>query len=225
MIRRVLLEVAQLPGDAGELRLYQHGTQFVITVDNLELMNSRVHGSEDALAEQACRRVKKRAQPRVLIGGLGMGFTLGAALRELGPTSQVVVAELIPAVMAWNRGPLAPLAGHPLDDGRVLLCKVDVAEIIRAEKRAYDAIILDVDNGPDGLTCIGNDWLYSLTGLSAALVALRPGGVLAVWSAAQDRAFAKRLRMTGFAVEEIRARASGGRKGARHTLWIAKSGT
>ncbi len=221
MKRWMLLGVAQASGDESELRLYRRDEEFSIRVGNRELMNSRVHGSEDALGELACARIADCPRPRVLIGGLGMGYTLRAALNALSAQGQVIVAELIPEVVAWNLGPLGDLAGHPLRDNRVTVCEVDVAGILRAEQSAYNAILLDVDNGPRGLTRNGNDWLYSHGGLSAAFAALRPGGVLAVWSAGPDRTFSDRLRKTGFKVEEVCMRARNARGGARHTIWIA----
>jgi spermidine synthase len=213
-----LLDTSAVPGEGGELRLYRRGDEFSIKAGYSELMNSRVHGSEDALAELACRRIGNR--PRLLIGGLGMGFTLAAALRQLGPEAEIVVAELVPAVVDWNRGPLAGLAGRPLEDPRVRVYEGDVARLIDTERSGFDAILLDVDNGPEGLTRKENDGLYSHAGLGAALAALRPGGVLAVWSISPEPAFTKRLRRAGFAVEEVRARAHGGR-GGRHMIWLA----
>jgi spermidine synthase len=221
MIPWKLLGCAQVPGSKEELRLYRRGKEFSIRVNNCELMSSRAHGSEDALAELACAKIADRHCPRVLIGGLGMGYTTAAALRRLGTGSQVVVAELVPAVVEWNRGPLADLAGHPLQDARVTVQEVDVAAVLRAECGAYDAILLDVDNGPDGLARKGNDWLYSQAGLNAAHEALTPGGILAVWSAAPDSAFAKRLGLAGFEVNEVCVRARGSRGGGRHTIWFA----
>ena len=150
-----------------------------------------------------------------------MGYTLAAALHGLGPEGQVVVAELVPEVVAWNRGPLADLAENPLQDYRVTVREADVASLMQAGQRAYDAILLDVDNGPAGLTRKDNDWLYSLNGLRAAFAALRPGGVLAIWSASTDQAFTQRLRQVGFKVDEIRVRARGSRGGSRHTIWLA----
>ncbi len=220
----ILLDVAQVPGDESELRLYRRDEEFSIRAGNRELMNSRVHGSEDALGELACAKIAERPRPRVLIGGLGMGYTLRAALHGLGAQGRVIVAELIPAVVAWNLGPLGELAGHPLRDDRVTVREVDVAVILRAEQLAYDAILLDVDNGPKGFTRKGNDWLYAKGGLSAVFAALRPGGLLAVWSAGPDRAFSDRLRKSGFTVEEVCVRARDARSGARHTIWIAKRG-
>ncbi len=222
MIPWRLLGVAKAPGDGEEIRLYQRGEEFSIRVGKYELMNSRVHGSEDALGGLACARIADRPQPRVLIGGLGMGFTLRAALNGLSAQGRLIVAELVPEVVVWNRGPLGDLAGHPLRDNRVTVLEIDVARTLSAEQLAYDAILLDVDNGPRGLTRAGNDWLYSQSGLSAALAALWPGGVLAVWSAGPDQAFSRRLRKTGFRVEEVLVRARNACAGARHTLWIAQ---
>ena len=207
-------------GDS-ELRLYQRATEFSIKAGNCELMNSRVHGSEDALAELACRRLAGRPSSRVLVGGLGMGYTLAAALRELGAESELVVSELVPAVVRWNRGPLAHLAGEPLSDARVHVREQDVGRILRTERCGFDAILLDVDNGPEGLTRKANDWLYGLEGLEAAYAALRPGGMLTVWSAGPEPVFAQRLRKVGFIVEEVRVRAHGARGGARHVIWTA----
>jgi spermidine synthase len=217
----VLLERAQVPGNGGELRLYGRNDEFSIKIAGRgELMNSRVHGSEDALAEHTCARLAGCPQPHLLIGGLGMGFTLAAALRHLGDQAQVVVAELVPAVVAWNRGALGEPAGHPLRDPRVSVRETDVGRLLLAGEQAYDAILLDVDNGPEGLTRKENDWLYGVDGLNAAYAALRPGGVLAVWSAGPAREFAQRLRKVGLEVEEVRVRAHGS-KGARHIIWFA----
>ena len=218
----ILLDSAQVPGNGGELCLYQRGDEYSIKIaGRSELMNSRVHGSEDALAEHTCARLVGCVAPRLLIGGLGMGFTLAAALRHVGKQAQVVVAELVPAVVTWNRGLLGECAGHPLQDTRVTVHEGDVARILMAEQQAYDAILLDVDNGPEGLTREENDWLYSLNGLNAAYAALRPQGVLAVWSAGPDQKFLQRLRKVGFEVDEVRVRARGS-KGARHIIWFAR---
>jgi spermidine synthase len=217
----ILLDSAQVPGNGGELRLYQRGDEFSIKITGRgELMNSRVHGSEDALAEQTCARLAGCLKPRLLIGGLGMGFTLAAALRHVGDTAQLVVAELAPAVVAWNRGLLGECAGHPLQDPRVIVREKDVARVLKAGQQAYDAILLDVDNGPEGLTRKENDWLYGMDGLNAAYAALRPQGVLAVWSAGPDQGFSQRLRKVGFEVDEVRVHAHGS-KGARHIIWCA----
>lgn len=225
MIPWEFLDSAQVPGKGGELRLYKRGREFSIRVNGCELMNSSAHGSEDALAELACARVANRPKPRVLIGGLGMGYTLAAALHRLGVKARVVVAELVPAVVEWNRIPLADLAGHPLQDKRVTIREDDVARILKEKSCAYDAILLDVDNGPNGLTHKGNDWLYAREGLEAAFAALRPEGVLAVWSVSPERSFTRRLKQVGFAVDEVCVRARGARGGGRHTIWIAKRGS
>jgi spermidine synthase len=217
----ILLDSAQLPGNSGELCLYQRNNEFSIKITGRgELMNSRVHGSEDALAEHTCARLVNRATPRLLIGGLGMGFTLAAALKHLGTGAQIEVAELVPAVVTWNKGPMGEQSGQPLRDPRVTVIERDVALLLKAAEQSYDAILLDVDNGPEGLTRKENDWLYSINGLSEAYAALRPGGVLAVWSAGPDDTFAQRLRKTGFLTDEIRVRAHGS-KGARHIIWLA----
>ena len=222
MIPWELLDSAKVPGNDTKLSLYKRGEEFSIRMDSGELMNSRVHGSEDALAELACARIADRPRPRILIGGLGMGYTTAAALHRFGAEGHVVVAELVPAVVEWNRGILGVLAGHPLQDDRVTVREVDVAQILKAEHRTYDAILLDVDNGPEGLVRKGNDWLYTKAGIGAAFAALRPGGVLAVWSATSNRAFAQRLHRVGFEVDEVRVRARGSRGGGRHTIWIAR---
>ena len=217
-----LLDTAPVPGEGGDLRLYRRGDEYSIKAGPIELMNSRVHGSEDALAELACRRIGDRDQPRILIGGLGMGYTLSAALKELGPDAEVIIAELVPAVIEWNRGPLAALAGHPLEDQRVTIHEGDVAQLIRSESNAYDAILLDVDNGPEGLTRKENNALYSQAGLGAALMALKVGGIFGVWSISPDHAFCGRLRRSGFKVEEVRARARGKHGGGRHMIWLGE---
>jgi len=214
---------AQVPGGAGdEIRLYRRDSEYSIRVGSYELMNNRVHGSEDALASIVCQRLKDREHARVLIGGLGMGFTLAGVLRDLGTASEVVVAELVPAVVTWNRGPLGAFAGQPLEDRRVQVQEIDVGQVIRAEEGAYDAILLDVDNGPAGLTSKTNDWLYGSRGLRAAFAALRPGGILAIWSAGPDPAFTKRLQNAGFAVEQVRVRGRGKAGGSRFLIWIAR---
>lgn len=214
------IESTTVPGDGLELRLYQRGEEFSIKAGNSELMSSRVHGSEDALAERACQRLSERFRPHVLIGGLGMGFTLAAALRELGPDATVIVAELVPMVVVWNQGLLSELAGHPLNDPRVTIFEGDVGKLIQAEHGVYDAILLDVDNGPEGLTRKENNALYSPAGLSAAMRALQPKGILGVWSISPDQTFSNRLKRTGFSVDEIPVRTRG-RRGARHMIWLA----
>lgn len=224
MIPWTFLDSAQAPGNGGELKLYQRGAEFSIRVEKCELMNSRHYGSEDALAELSCKRITDRPHPRVLIGGLGMGYTLRAALNSLRADGKVVVAELVPAVVTWNRGLLAELANNPLKDSRVTVREFDVGQVMREKQHAYDAIMLDVDNGPEGLTRKSNDWLYGLSGLKAAYDALRPNGVLAVWSAGTNVAFVRRLRKSGFTVDEVPVRSRGARGGARYTVWLAQRG-
>ena len=222
MIPWKLLDKAQTPGNGAELSLYQRGTEFSIKADNYELMNSRVYGSDDALGRLACQRIAKQARARVLIGGLGMGYTVRSALDGLGAKAQVAVAELVPAVVRWNREIFAELAGNPLDDKRVTIHEVDVAQMIKTAKGGYNAILLDVDNGPQALTLKGNDWLYSLAGLKTAYDALRPKGVLAIWSSGTEPAFERRLRKTGFEVDVVGARARGlGKGGAHYFVYIA----
>lgn len=221
MKRWELLDTVDVPGGGEPMRLLRRDGEFVIKVGQNELMNSRVHGSEIALAELTCARLAGRPQPRVLIGGLGMGFTLRAALDGLGADAAVVVAEMVPAVVVWNRGPMAEITGSCMSDPRVGIREVDVSRLIRGERSAYDAILLDVDNGPEGMTRDSNNRLYDLGGLGAAYDALRPGGVLAVWSAGPDRSFTQRLYKTGYAVDEVIVRANGKRGGARHTIWLA----
>ena len=217
-----LLDKAQPPGNGVELRLYQRDTEFSIRAGNYELMNSRVYGSEDTLAKLVCQKLTKHPRARILIGGLGMGYTLRSALNGLGAKAQVVVAELVPAVLQWNRGFLADLAGSPLDDNRVTIHEADVAQMIKTAKGDYNAILLDVDNGPQALTQKENDWLYSLEGLKTTFAALRPKGVLAIWSSGPEPAFVQRLRKVGFEVDEVGVRAREGRKGgAHHIVWIA----
>ena len=184
------------------------------------LMNSRLRGSEEALASMACQRIAGRRQPQMLIGGLGMGFTLRAALALLGADARVTVAELVPAVIKWARGPMAEIFGESLTDRRVSIHEGDVVPLIRANKSAYDAILLDVDNGPDGLTHEGNDRLYNAGGLVAACAALRPAGVLLVWSSGPDERFTGRMRKSGLVVEEVKVRANGKGRGARHVIWV-----
>jgi spermidine synthase len=217
----VLLDQTTVPGDGGEMKLYQRAFEYSIRVKNEELMNSRMHGSEDALAELCCQKVADRENPRVLIGGLGMGFTLRAALDNMGDTAEVVVAELVPSIVEWNRTHLADLAERPLDDPRTVVKVSDVGLVIKEAPEAYDAIMLDVDNGPDALTHEGNDRLYTRGGINAAMKALKPGGLLGVWSAEPDPSFTKRMRGAGFKVEEVTVRARK-TKGRRHTIWIGE---
>ena len=215
------IDATHIPGTDGELRLMRRGSEFSIMLGTNELMNSRLSGSEAALATLAAKKIEKVAEPQLLIGGLGMGFTLRAALAVLGSKAQIVVAELVPAVVAWARGPMAEIFGDSLNDPRVSIRESDVTEIIRSHRLKFDAILLDVDNGPEGLTRKANDALYSPSGLDAAHTALRPGGVLAVWSSGPNAPFTKRLCGAGFEVNEVNVRATGRGGGARHVIWIA----
>jgi len=218
---RDLIGTATVPGGS-ELRLFRHENDYMIVLDRNELMSSRMSGSEEALASMTCERLGKTGAPHLLIGGYGMGFTLRAALARLGPKARMTLVELVPEILEWARGPMATLTAGCLDDPRVHLVAGDVAATIGAAKRIYDAILLDVDNGPDGLTRAANDQIYSMSGLALAKAALKPGGVLAVWSAAPDAAFARRLKTAGFQVEEVSVRARSNGKGPRHVIWFAR---
>ena len=208
--------------DGTLMALTRRGGEYVIHADGKSLMSSRMHGSEEALATFGCRGLAGRPEPRVLIGGLGMGFTLRGALDLLPPGASVVVAELVPEVAAWNRGPLGPLAGHPLRDARVRLELRDVGAVLRASTAAFDAVLLDVDNGPSAFTARDNAGLYADGGIAAAREALAPGGTLAVWSAREDRGFEHRLRYAGFSVEVERVRGRLTRGGPRHAIFLAR---
>ncbi len=221
MLPRHLLGTALIPDTDIQLQLYQSGELFSIKIPGRgDLMNSRVHGSEKALADLACEELRHIANPRLLIGGLGMGFTLAAALKMIGPAAEVVVAELVPEVVTWNRTLIGAPAGNPLADPRSRVFVGDVADLIRQEPVGFDAILMDVDNGPEALIRRENDWLYSPAGLQATRAALRPRGVLAVWSASPDRPFSKRLRQAGFDVREHIVRPHRAGKGPRHHIWI-----
>ena len=203
------------------MRLYQRGVDFSIRVDKAgDLMNSRTHYSEDVLAELACQHIAGRPAAKLLIGGLGMGFTLASALLHSDASAQITVSELMPAVVRWNREYLGIVAGFPLDDERVNVLEQDVGKVMREHKCGYDAIMLDVDNGPDAFTCDDNDSLYGLRGLNDAYDALTPGGVLTVWSAFPDDAFTQRMMKVGFDVEQKRVRAHQNQANNRHTIWI-----
>ena len=215
------VDVARVPGAEVELRLMRRGTEFSMMLGPNELMNSRLSGSEEALATLACKRLEAVKGPRLLIGGLGMGFTLRAALAVLGPDARITVAELVPAVIAWARGPMAGIFGDCLNDPRANVREADVADAIGAHVSAFDAVLLDVDNGPEGLIRKANDALYDPKGLKAIRRALRPGGVLAVWSSGPHPAFTRRLRDAGFDVNEVNLRATTRRSGARHVIWFA----
>lgn len=220
MIAREELGRAEVPGGE-ELVLYRHDRDFMIVMGHNELMSSRKWGSEEALATMAAERVKGVPAPHFLIGGYGMGFTLRAALRVLPADARITVVELVPEIIAWARGPMADLAAGCLEDPRVNLIMGDVAPFISGARGEYDAILLDVDNGPDGLVRPDNDGLYSSSGLREARGALAPGGVLAIWSAAPDPAFTRRLQKCGFAVDEVKVAARSNGKGPKHIIWFA----
>jgi len=218
-----LIDVAEVPGGP-PLRLFRRGADHMILLERNELMNSRMSGSEEALAVMTCARLGKRKGLRMLIGGYGMGFTLRAALNATGPDARIEVAELVPKILDWARGPMAALTGSCLDDPRVTLIEDDVAVPIQHAAGRYDAILLDVDNGPDGLVRTGNGRLYSARGLAAARDALTPGGVLAIWSAGSDDKSTRRLKDAGFAVDEVAVKARSNGKGPRHVIWFATRG-
>jgi spermidine synthase len=209
-----------VPDGGGTLTLMRRDEEFSIRAGSVVLMSSRMSGSEIALADVACERLRGRKKCRVLIGGYGMGFTLRAAMAGLGADAQIVVAELVPAVIAWARGPMAELTAGCLDDPRVRIEEKDVRDLITSARGGFDAILLDVDNGPDSVSRDANDRLYTLRGLHAARQALRPKGLLAIWSAGPSATFTRRLGQAGFGVEEIKARANKGR-GVRHIIWAA----
>ena len=224
MLPNILLDTAEIPNNGGQLKLLQRGHQFSIWISGpteAELMNNFAHGSEEALAEMTCTRVAGRPNPTVLIGGMGMGFTLASALKHLGANGKVILAELIPKVVEWNRGPLGECTGYPLRDPRVKVELGDVGRLLRASEKAFDAILLDVDNGPKGLTHSNNNWLYSLHGLTAARHALKPKGIFAVWSVSAEAKFTERLERAGFTVTVEKVRTHG-HKGGHHVIWIAE---
>jgi spermidine synthase len=214
-----LVDSADIPG-GGRLYLVRYGQDFEILFGEEQLMGSWVSGSEEALATLVCERLGSRAG-RLLIGGLGMGFTLGAALTALPASATIVVAELVPKVVTWAAGPLAHIFGDSLSDPRVSIEVRDVHDVIAEQRECFDAILLDVDNGPDGLIKLANERLYCNWGLRAAYAALRPGGMLAIWSAYPDHAFFERLQRANFEVEEIGMDADGGQQQSHHVIWLA----
>jgi spermidine synthase len=221
MIGHEWIGTAHVP-DGVELRLMRRGDEFTILLESNELMSTRASASEVALATMTCARLDGCEAPQLLIGGYGMGFTLRAALAVLGGDARVIVAELVPEIIAWARGPMRELTADCLDDARVVVVDGDVAMLIDAATEGYDAILLDVDNGPDGLTRRVNDHLYAPHGLLAAMAALRSGGILAVWSAEPDHKFTTRLLDAGFDVEEVSVREKADGKGACHSIWFAR---
>ncbi len=223
MDRWVTVDSTTIPGSDTELTLSQRNDDFAIRISGLpgDLMNSRRHHSEEALADLGCRHLRSNQSARILVGGLGMGFTLAAALKIAGESADVVVAELVPAVVEWNRGPLGQCAGRPIEDSRSRVHLGDVAELIKQPSNPFDAILLDIDNGPEAMTHCENEWLYSAAGLHGIYEKLRPGGIVAIWSARADHQFAKRLEKTGFDVQLHTVRARPG-KGSRHTIFVAR---
>jgi spermidine synthase len=221
MIPWLQIDTTRVPGADVELRLMRRGAEFSMMLGQNELMNSRLSGSEEALATLACRRINGIERPHLLIGGLGMGFTLRAALAVLDAQARITVAELVPAVIEWARGPMAGMFGDSLTDPRAVIRETDVVELIKASALAFDAILLDVDNGPEALIRKANDALYDLKGLQSIRRALRPGGILAVWSSGPNAAFSKRLRAADFEVNEVGLRATTKRSGAHHVIWFA----
>lgn len=217
------LGTAQIPNDGGVLTLRQRDQEFSISLSGPrgELMNSRRFNSEQQLSVLGCAHLKNRDNARVLVGGMGMGYTLAAALEAVSSNAEVTVADLIPEVVEWNRGPLGDCAGRPLDDVRVSVHIGDVAELLTKGDARYDAVLLDVDNGPEGLTHSDNNWLYSVEGTSSIFSSLAPGGVLAVWSAGPDSMYVGRLKKAGFQVKVETVRERPG-KGARHTIFVAE---
>jgi spermidine synthase len=209
-----------LSPDGMVIKLVRRDDEFIILIDGAVLMSSRMHGSEDALAAFACEPVRRLKQPWVLIGGLGMGFTLRATLDLLPQHATVIVAELVPAVVEWNRGPIGPLARHPLEDNRVRVVTEDVFATLNSRRDFFDAVLLDVDNGPSAFTSSDNAALYDHRGIAAARAALKTEGVLAVWSAHDDRKFEQRLRDARFDVQVHRPRGHLKKRGPRHTIFL-----
>jgi spermidine synthase len=221
MIPWLQIDTARVPGADVELRLMRRGEEFSMMLGQNELMSSRLSGSEEALATLTCKKIEAVKRPHLLVGGLGMGFTLRAALAVLGREARITVAELVPAVIAWANGPMAELFGESLTDPRASIREADVVDVIKTSPSAFDAILLDVDNGPEALIRKANDALYDLNGLRAIRGALRPGGILAVWSSGPNIAFTKRLRAADFDVNEVGVRATTKRSGAHHIIWFA----
>jgi spermidine synthase len=217
------IESTTIPGSNAKLTLSQRGDDFAIRIEGErgDLMNSRMHHSEEALAELACSRLSTVDNARILVGGLGMGFTLAVVLNTVPASAEVIVAELVPAVVEWNRGLLGQCAGRPIEDARVRVQPGDVAELLKHQSEKYDAILLDVDNGPEAMTAAGNEWLYSTRGLTTIYEKLRPEGIVTIWSARADQLFTIRLKKAGFNVKLRTVRARPG-KGSRHTIFVAQ---
>ncbi len=223
MIPWTHLDTVQIPNNGGELKLSQRGDEFSIKLSGKrgELMNSRVFNSEKVLSQLGCAHIKPHHDAHILVGGLGMGYTLSAALKAVNADSVVTVAELIPEVVKWNEGPLGHCAGKPLQDPRTKVHIGDVKELLTSRQPRFDAILLDVDNGPKGLTHSDNDWIYSEDGLKDIYDTLNPNGMLAIWSAGPDYLFSVRLKKIGFRVDTRDVQARPG-KGSKHTIFLAK---
>ena len=220
------IDQESVPDDDGTIYLIARGSEFVIHVDGRELMSNRMHGSEDALAELAADRLERLEDARFLVGGLGMGFTLAAALRRVGAAGSVTVAELMPAVVRWNRETVGKAAGHPLLDPRAVVYQGDVGDLVEKAPAPWSAILLDVDNGPAALSRPNNGWLYTRQGLKAARAALISGGVLGIWSASGNDSLTGRLRKAGYEVEVIHHTEEGRPTpddSGTHVLWMAVS--
>ena len=217
------IDSAPVPGSDTELTLLQRDDDFAIRISDVQgdLMNSRMYHSEEVLAELGCTRLGSIENARVLVGGLGMGFTLAAALRIVPTSAEVIVAELVPEVVEWNRGPLGKCAGRPIDDDRARIHQGDVVAFLKLPEKKFDAILLDVDNGPEAMTASANGWLYTRGGLKTIYEKLRPEGIVAIWSVRADHLFTGRLKKTGFKVQARTVRARPG-KGSRHTIFVAQ---
>lgn len=223
MRQPVLLGQAEIAGSGSVLKLLQGRDDCTIVISGKgELMSTRRHASEDALGTLPCRMLKQTDSVSVLVGGLGMGFTLAAVLAATGANSRVTVAELVPEVIEWNYGPLGNYAGYPLKDPRTSIYHGDVSDLLRSGGELFDVIALDVDNGPEALSAGGNDWLYTAEGIGTTSERLKPHGVLAYWSATPDQNFASRLQRCGLRVSEESVYAHGN-KGTKHTIWLART--
>jgi len=222
MQKREVLGEAETP-DGAKVTLAREGGRFVVAIDGMVLMSSEEHGSEEELGRLACAPLAGRRGARVAIGGLGMGYTLRAVLNELPEDGSVTVVDFLPPLVEWNRGVLGPLAGRPLDDPRTSLALMDFVEWVKTKPGPFDAILMDLDNGPEAFTAPGNAWLYSRAGLEALKVALRPGGMLTVWSSGPSVRFGRRMREVGFEVEVVPVRGRPEvRKGSRHVMFAGR---
>lgn len=222
MLKRELIQTIEVPGGRSKMSLQKQGPEYSIWVDGVPLMTTRKHGSEEALADLGCAHLDGATGGQILVGGLGMGFTLAATLKIAGPEAKVVVAELVPAVHEWNRDLLGEFAGLPLRDPRVVVEIADVADVLRRSPNTFDAILLDVDNGPSGMTQDSNNWLYGNDGLNTIFKSLRKSGAVAIWSAYSDPIFLKRLQKQNAQVMEHAVRARSNGSGTKHVVWVAQ---